>query len=91
MGWFKVAVAAVGVFVAWLVFSSIIGYLVWGVIAALVIGAVVLAFKAGRAGHKVSGQEGDRELGDPRSGVPRRPRPPNVDDELARLKREMGH
>lgn len=91
MGWLKVAVGAVGAFIGFLVISMLMGYLVWGVIAALVIGAVVLAFKAGRSGKQVRREAPDLELGDRRhDGPPRRPAAADVDDELARLKREMG-
>ena len=89
MGWFKVAAVAVGVFVAFLVVSTVMGYLIWGVIGALVIAVIVLAIKA-RSGRQVAWEEPDRgirESGD--SGQRRRQKTRDVDDELARLKREM--
>jgi hypothetical protein len=92
MGWIKVAAGVVVLFVAWLVFSSIVGYIVWGVLGALVIGAAVLAFKAGRAGKNVAGRDRDREVreSEPRAqGVNIRRAAQAVDDDLARLKREM--
>lgn len=89
MRWFKVAAVAVGVFVAFFVISALMGYLIWGTLAALVIAVVVLSIKA-RSGRQVSREEPAWEIREPQYGSqPRRQKPPNVDDELARLKREM--
>jgi hypothetical protein len=89
MRWFKVAAVAVGVLVAFFVISALMGYLIWGTMAALVIAVVVLSIKV-RFGRQVSREEPDREIREPaHSSRPRRQKAPNVDDELARLKREM--
>lgn len=90
MRWFKVAAVAAGVLVAYFVISAVLGYIIWGAIAALVIAVVVLAVKA-RSANRVSWEEPEREIREPRYSPPPRQKTPNVDDELARLKREMGH
>jgi hypothetical protein len=88
MRWFKVAAIAVGVLIALLVVSSVIGLLIWGAIAALVVATVVLGVKAASRNKQVSGRA-DREVRQPEYNRPlRRQEAPNVDDELARLKRE---
>lgn len=89
MRWFKVAAVAAGVLVACFVISALMGYIIWGAMAALVVAVVVLAVKARSAG-RVSWQEPEREIREPRYGQPRQ-QAPDVEDELARLKREMGH
>lgn len=91
MRWFKVAAVAVGAFVVFVVVSALVGYLIWAAIAALVVATVVLAIKAAHYKKQVSRERPDRGLREPAySSPPRRQGPPNVDDELARLKREMG-
>ena len=121
MRWFKVAAIAVGILIAFLVVGSVIGaifhILTQLVIAALVVGGVVIAVKVARSRREVSGKKAEREVRDgeyeqhsrPLSAsdiVPAAPpsypvRPANptnpakpaaadVEDELARLKREMG-
>ena len=77
------------------------------VIAALVVGGIAVAIKMARSGKKISGKRAEREVRDhdtyqplPRADVERysEPQPPrtapsthDIDDELARLKREMGN
>ncbi len=115
MRWFKIAAIGVGILIAFLVVGSVIGaifhVLTELVIAALVVGGVVVAVKVARSRREVSGKKAEREVRDrdyeqysrplPRSDIepaappshPTRPAPPaaaDVDDELARLKREMG-
>jgi hypothetical protein len=90
MRWFKVAAVAAGVLVAFFVISALMGYIIWGAMAALVIAVVVLAVKA-RSANRVSWEEGEREIPEPRYSQPPRQKAPDVEDELARLKREMGH
>jgi hypothetical protein len=76
------------------------------VIAALVVGGIAVAIKVARSRKRVSGKRAEREVRDhdryqplPRADVepysvpteqPSRPAAQDVDDELARLKREMG-
>lgn len=86
MRWFKVAAVVVGIFIAFSVVSALMGYLIMGAIGALVIAAIVLAVKVTRSRREVSWDEPDKGLGE-RSK--RRQKKPNVDHELARLKREM--
>jgi len=115
MRWFKVAAIAVGILIAFLVVGSVIGFVIHAVtslvIAALVVGGIVVAIKVARSGRQVSGKKAEREVRDrdyeeyhrplPGSDIeaaappsyPARPAPPatqDIDDELARLKREMG-
>jgi Na+/H+ antiporter NhaB len=91
MRWFKVAVIAAGVVIAFLVVSSVIGFLLEAAIAALVVAAVVLAVKVAFYRGQVSRNRRDREVRGPAysSPLPRHYRR-DLDDELARLKREMG-
>jgi hypothetical protein len=111
MRWFKVAAIAAGILIAFLVVSSVIGFVIkavaYLVIAALVVGAVAVAIKVARSGRQVSRKRAEREVREhrrsrplPRADVepvstpypsqPSRQNAPDVDDELARLKREMG-
>jgi hypothetical protein len=118
MRWFKVAAIAVGILIAFLVVGSVIGaifhILTQLVIAALVVGGVVIAVKVARSRREVSGSKAEREVRDreyeqhsrplPASDIvpaaptsypvppanPARPAAADVEDELARLKREMG-
>jgi len=113
MRWFKIAAIGVGILIAFLVVGSVIGaifhILTELVIAALVVGGVVVAVKVARSRREVSGKKAEREVRDrddheqysrplPRADVepaapphpPSRPATQDVDDELARLKREMG-
>jgi hypothetical protein len=92
MTWLKIAGVALGVFIAFAVVSTVLGYLIWIGIAALVVGAIVLAVKAARHKGKVSSAKAEREVSQPAYASPLpRPQKPNVDDELAKLKRDMGH
>ena len=117
MRWFKVAAIAGGILIAFLLVGSVIGFVIHAVttlvIAALVVGGIVVAIKVARSGKQVSGKKAEREVPEPDSYRPlpradvetystsaptsapvQQPRPaPNpqdIDDELARLKREMG-
>jgi len=117
MRWFKVAAIAVGILIAFLVVGSVIGFVIHAVtslvIAALVVGGIVVAIKVARSGRQVEGKKAEREVRDhdyeqysrplPRADVepvstpsppqpsrPASPAPQDIDDELARLKREMG-
>jgi len=103
MRWFKIAAIGVGILIAFLVVGSVIGaifhILTELVIAALVVGAVVVAVKVARSRREVPGKKAEREVRDrddheqynrplPRADV--EPASGNVEDDLARLKREMG-
>jgi hypothetical protein len=115
MRWFKVAAIAVGILIAFLVVGSVLGaifhILTQLVLAALVVGGVVIAVKVAQSRRQVEGKKAEREVRDrgdeqysrplPRSDIepaappsyparPASPPAPDVDDELARLKREMG-
>jgi membrane protein implicated in regulation of membrane protease activity len=91
MRWFKVAAIAVGVVIAFLIVSSIIGFLMEAAIAALVAATVVLAVKVAFYRGQVSRNRRDSEVRGPTHSSPM-PRHlwRDVDDELARLKHEMG-
>ena len=91
MRWFKVAVISAGVLLAFLVVSSVIGFLMEAAIAALVVAVVVFAIKAAFYRSQLSSKRPSSEIHEPRPGSPsRRHNAREVDDELARLKREMG-
>jgi hypothetical protein len=96
-------VIAVGILIAFLVVGSVIGaifhVLTDLVIAALVVGGIVAAVKIASSRRQVSGSKAEREVRDrddneqysrplPRADV--EPARNDVDDDLARLKREMG-
>jgi membrane protein implicated in regulation of membrane protease activity len=93
MIWLKIAGAAVGVFIALAIVSSVVHFVIWAAFAALVVGAIALVVKAATRNKQVDGP-GDKaerqvtELAERR--LPPQPARPDVDDELARLKREMG-
>lgn len=91
MRWFKVAAIAVGVLIVLLVVSSVIGFLLEAVIAVLVIAALALGIKAAFYKRQVSGKRPDGEVRGPAGNrLLHRQKTPDVDDDLARLKREMG-
>jgi hypothetical protein len=91
MRWFKVAAIVVGVMVAFLVVSSVVGFLVEALIGVLAVAAVVLAIKVAINRRQVSSKRPSREVRGPGYSEPkRRNTTPDVDDELARLKRETG-
>ncbi len=91
MRWFKVAAIAVGVMIAFLVVSSVIGFLIEAVIAVLAVAVIVLAIKVAFNRRRAVGRRYNAEVRRPRDGRSlRRPKAPDVDDDLARLKRETG-
>jgi MFS superfamily sulfate permease-like transporter len=91
MRWLKVGAVAVAVLIAFLVLSSVVGFLVEAVLAALVVAAIVFAVKVAFSRQQVSWNRPGRQVRGPRfSSSPRRQDTRDVDDELARLKREMG-
>ena len=91
MRWLKVAAVVVGVMIAFLIVSSVVGFLVQSVIAVLAVAAVVLAVKVAFNRKQVSWRKPNGEVRGPRHSRPlRRHNTSDVDDELARLKRETG-
>ncbi len=91
MRWFKVAAIAVGVLLAFLVVSSVIGFLFEVAVAALVVAVVALSIKVAVYRKQLSRKGPDGEVREPRYSSPLpRHNTRDVDDELARLKREMG-
>ncbi len=112
MPWFKIAAIGAGILIAFLIVTSVIstvlGLAVKLVIAAALVGGIVVAVKMARSRRQVSGRKAGREVREPdyqqrsrplpradvepMSTTPQPPRPSaqDVDDELARLKREMG-
>ena|SRR5215472_14766607 len=90
MRWLKVAAIAAGVLITFLTISWLIGFLVEAAIAALVIAVIVLTIKAALHGRQIAPKRPDGQIPEPRY---RRRIPGNntrdVDDALARLKREM--
>jgi amino acid transporter len=90
MRWFKVAAIAAGVLVAFLIISSIIGFLMEVVIAALVVATIVLAVKVAFYRKQVAWNRPDSEVrGSAYSSSLPRHNKRDADDELARLRREM--
>jgi hypothetical protein len=91
MRWFKVAAIAAGVLIVYLVICSVIGFLIEAAIAALVVAVIVLAIKVTFYRKQISWEMPDSEIREPRYSSPLpRHNTQDVDDELARLKREMG-
>lgn len=102
MPWLKIAAIGAGILIAFFVVASVIGTIMHlvidVVIAAAVVAAVVAAVKVARSRRQVSGRQADREVREPdypqysSRPLPRADVEParDVDDELARLKREMG-
>jgi hypothetical protein len=101
MGWLKVAAVAVGALIVFMVVGTIVHLFIDLLIAAVVVGAIAVAIKAytGR-GRLPRGRRTyrDYELRSPRADSTANAPPPaaqrapgvDVDDDLARLKREMG-
>jgi mannose/fructose/N-acetylgalactosamine-specific phosphotransferase system component IIC len=89
--WFKLAAIVVAVMIAFLVVSSVIGFLLEAVIAVLAVAAVVLGVKVAFNRKQVAWKSANAEVRGPGYSRPqRRHNTSHVDDELARLKREMG-
>ncbi len=88
------------------VIGFIIHAVTYLLLAALVVGGIAVAIKVASSRRQVSGKKAEREVREPdysrplpRADVdhvpapyppPSRPAPQDVDDDLARLKREMG-
>jgi hypothetical protein len=89
--WFKVAAVVAGVIIAFLIVSSVVGFLIEAVIAALVVAIAVLAVKLAFSRRQLSSKGAQREVRGRRYTEPLRSHnPQDVDDELTRLKGEMG-
>ena len=92
MSWFKVAAVALGALVVWVVVSSVIGFVIEAGIAVLVVAAIVLGVKAAFYKRQLSERRAEREVRGPaHNSRTRRRLARDVEDELARLRREMGH
>ena len=101
MRWFKLAAIGAGILIAFLIVGSVIGFIIHAVtyllLAALVVGAIAVAIKVASSRRQVSGSKAEREVREPDRQQYSRPLPRadvepvrDVDDDLARLKREMG-
>lgn len=113
MPWLKLAAIGAGILVAFLAVGWVIGVVIHAlsslVIAAIVVGGIVVAVKVARSRKQVGGKKAEREVRDrdyerhsrplPRADAapmspppppPARPAAKDVDDDLTRLKREMG-
>lgn len=101
MPWLKIAAIGAGIVIAFFIVASVIGTIlhiaIEVAIAAAVVGGVVVAVKMARSRRQVAGKQADREVREPDHPQYGRPLPRadveparDVDDELARLKREMG-
>jgi hypothetical protein len=89
--WFKVAGIVVGIMIAFLVVSSVVGFLVEAVIALIAVAAIVIGVKVAFNRKQVSWKGANGEVRGPRYSRPlRRHNTSDVDDELAQLKRETG-
>ena len=85
------AAIAAGVLIAYLVIASVIGFLIEAAMAVLVVAVIVLAIKVAFYRQQISWKMPDSEIREPRYSSPLpRHNIRDVDDELARLKREMG-
>ena len=91
MRWIKVAAIVVAVIIAFLVVSSVIGFLIEAVIAVLAVAVVVLAVKVALNRRQISSKSRGGEVRGSGAAKPLRRRDtPDVEDDLARLKRTMG-
>lgn len=98
MRWMKVAAVAVGALIVFMVIGTIVHLVMELVFAALVVGAIAVAIKvaAGRKRLPRGRSERDehqviqtRPMSTPTVATPPSHTGVNVDDDLARLKREM--
>ena len=101
MRWMKVALAAIGVLIVFLVIGTVVHILMDVVFAVIVVAAIAVAIKIASGRRKLPRSRRDsyrdREISEPRRSAPRSAPPPppahahvDVDDDLERLKREMG-
>ena len=90
MRWFKVAAVVVGVVIAFMVVSSVVGFLLEAMIAVLAVAAIVLGITVAFNRKRVSWQGASGEVRGLRNRGPLRRNPSDVDEDLARLRRETG-
>jgi hypothetical protein len=99
MRWIKVAAFALGVLIVFSVIGTVVHLVMELVFAAIVVGAIAVAIKVAAGRRKLPrgrNEHKEREIRQPRpmstpAVVPPSAAPKvNVDDDLARLKREMG-
>jgi hypothetical protein len=98
MRWMKVAAVVVGALIVFMVVGTVVHLLMDAVLLAVVVGAVAIAIKVAAGRRKVGRGQREYEVREPRQApkvtapAPTAYRAPaaDVDDELARLKREMG-
>jgi hypothetical protein len=100
MRWIKVALVAIGVLIVFMVIGTVVHFLMEAVFAAIVVGVIAVAIKVAAGRRKLPRSRrdsySDREISEPRRAAPTVNVPPpaparaNVDDDLERLKREMG-
>jgi hypothetical protein len=86
--WLKVAAIAVGVMIAFLIISSVIGFLVEAFIAVIAVAIIALAIKVAVNRRQLSRQRRSGISGSKYTRPLRRRDPTDIDDELARLKRD---
>jgi hypothetical protein len=88
--WFKVAAVVGGVIVAFLIVSSVVGFIVEAAIAVLVVAVIDLGVKVALGRKQVSWKRPDREVRGLRHSTRlRRHITPDVEDELSRMKGDM--
>jgi membrane protein implicated in regulation of membrane protease activity len=89
--WFKVAAVIVGVMVVFMIVSSIVGFLLEAVIAVLAVAAVVLGVMVASSRRRGLSKHASAEVRGLRYRRSlRRHNPSDVDEDLARLKRQTG-
>jgi hypothetical protein len=106
MNWLKVAAVVIGALIAFLIVGEVVHVILallgYVLIAALIAGGGYVAYKVVTSSHRreVKNRDRERKLPDDHQGGnyrqadhPQLPSPsrPNVDDELNRLRRDMGH
>jgi len=91
MRWVKVAAIVVGIFFAYLAVAIIIGFLIEAAVVALVVAVIVLAVKVAFYRKQVSSNRPRSEVREPGYGssLPHHSTR-DLEEEIARLKREMG-
>jgi cell division septation protein DedD len=98
MRWMKVAAVAIGALIVFMIVGTVVHLLMDVVFAAIVIAAIAVAVKVAAGRRKLPSARRDsyEEIREPKRAAPTVNVPPpahtgvNVDDDLARLKREMG-
>lgn len=92
MRWAKVVAIAAGVLVAYLAISMVIGFLIEVAVIALVAAVIVLAVKVAFYRRQVPSGRRRGQVREPRYTGPLPGRAvPDVEEEMARIKRETGY